>query len=184
MPITRTLVSSLAVVICFSTPAQAVVYNVNRSFADENGPASLIGTADIPLGHYELQGIGLFDGFNSYQLLVNIDGFTEVLSVTGSAHISTYGTGKFLIDATESQLIFSTANTDVNSYAYFYFDGALGARFAVGGPPNSEGAWMPINDVHNLVTFPLVFGTAIPEPTLLALAGICAFFRCLRRHAR
>src|SRR5262245_36660522 len=99
------LVTLLTVLIAGT--AQAVVYDVNRSFTNGASTASLIGTLTIPIGSYTM---GAYDASPftnvNLSLTVNSTSYNLINALTGAS----YGSGYFIVNATPTALTFSTAN--------------------------------------------------------------------------
>ena len=164
------------VVLSITSSAQAQIYSVNRSFTDGFNTATLIGTVDIPLGNYTIQNYGA-SPFTSVNLTLTVGGtpYTVDNALTGLI----YGTGNFIINATPTTLTFSTANANGGNPADLVFSDNTAVetndRYVIGsnGDPRFEAAYTGAGSVvSTTVTYPTVFGTAVPEPTAMALAGL------------
>jgi hypothetical protein len=155
--------------------AQAVVYNVNRSFTNGASTATLTGTLSIPIGNYVIQNASVSPFTNvNLSLTTNATSYNLVNALTG---IITGG--QFIIDATPTTLTF---NTNSISAADLVFSDTTGPfdnnRYVIGydDAPGFQAAYTDTAGLFVPATLPTVFGTAIPEPSTLVLlvAGIFA----------
>jgi len=163
-------------VLLIASSAQAQIYNVDRSITDGTSSATLIGTLDIPIGSYTIQNASA-SPFTSVNLTLTVNATIFVLDNALTGIIT--GTGQFFIDATPTTLTFSTANSDGGDPADLEFSDTTllyaNDRYVIGSnaDPQFEAAYTAAGSVlSTTVTFPTVFGTAVPEPTTLALAGL------------
>lgn len=163
-------------VLLIVSSAQAQIYNVDRSITDGTSSATLIGTLDIPIGSYTIQNASA-SPFTSVNLTLTVNATIFVLDNALTGIIN--GTGQFFIDATPTTLTFSTANSDGGDPADLEFSDTTllyaNDRYVIGSnaDPQFEAAYTAAGSVlSTTVTFPTVFGTAVPEPTTLALAGL------------
>jgi hypothetical protein len=81
--------------------AVSVTYNVNRSWSQSGNNASLVGTVAVPLGNYTLQP-SVPIPFTSVNLTLTVNGSPFTLN---AAYNGSSGDGKFLINATSSELM-------------------------------------------------------------------------------
>lgn len=184
------LVLGVAVASMIASSAQATRYKVYRSFTTNDLTAELTGTLDIPIGHYVLEHNSP-SPFTDLNLTVNMNGtpFPLVYAITGGVTSNT----QFIVEATSTALTFSTANEipGMNTYLAFtdktlYF---LPNRYIIGSyfGTDMELAQTTIDDgvqqAEANLTFPVIFGTAIPEPSTALLLCIGALgIATLRRR--
>jgi hypothetical protein len=171
----KTVFGSLSILLWISVSAQAVVYNVNRSFTEGPSTATLTGTLDVPLGNYVIQNAGASPFTNvNLSLTVDATSYNLVNALTDVIN----GSGQFMISATPTSLTFNTANGDLYNPADLVFsdttDPFANSRYVIGsdGIPGFQAALTSSGDVTGTVTFPTIFGTAVPEPSSLLLLGI------------
>jgi PEP-CTERM motif-containing protein len=172
------LILDFVVVFAIARHADATVYEVNHSFGGSGGGsvATLTGTLDIPVGSYAIQNSSA-SPFTAVNLTLTIHetSFHLVTALTGII----FGTAQFLIDATPTTLTFSVANAGKNNPADLVFsdnasmDPYSPNRYGIGydGFPGFELADTTAGGSLAPVTFPTVFGTAVPEPKTLLLLG-------------
>jgi hypothetical protein len=176
----KTVVSLLAVfglaaAAMSSSNAQAALYSVDRSFTDGSSVATLTGTLAVPTGSYTIQD-GSASPFTAVDLTLTVGGSSYALTYALTELV--FGSGQFFIDATPTTLTFSTATADGFNPADLVFsdttpDTQSGNRYAIGynGHPGFEVANTDTGVVIADVTFPAVFGTAVPEPGCVTLVG-------------
>jgi hypothetical protein len=155
-------------------PAAAATYDVNLSFTG-GGTASLVGTVDLPIGNYTIMN-GAPNPFTAVNLTLTVNGTPYSLVQADTSLI--HGAGQFLIDANASTLIFNTANTNAGNPADLIFRTAsTNDRYIIGSDadPAFEAAYTSAGDVLNTnITFPVQFGTIVPEPSTLILFSLAA----------
>jgi len=162
--------------------AEAATYDVNLAFTG-GGTASLVGTVDLPLGNYTIMN-GAPNPFTAVNLTLTVNGTPYSLVQADTSLI--FGTGQFLINANASTLIFDTANSDAMDPADLTFRTAsTNDRYIIGsnGIPAFEAAYTSAGDVLNEnITFPVQFGTIVPEPSSLVLFSLGAGAFLMRRR--
>jgi hypothetical protein len=184
----KTAFALLLILLCFPVSAQAVVYNVNHSFASlTNNTATLTGTLTVPLGNYVIQNKGA-SPFTNVNLSLTVNASSYNLVAVDTSLI--FGTGQFLINAAPTTLTFSTANANgANAADLSFWDVILtgNAKYVIGSDadPRFEVAETSAGKVlaHTAPTFPVVFGT-VPEPSTLLLLGIGAISLLGHRKAK
>jgi hypothetical protein len=152
---------------------------------------------DVPLGDYTIMNSGP-SPFTNVALTMTINGVPYLLVRADTLQIT--GTGQFIINASASSLLFSTANANGTNPADLVFSDATSDRFsdplhAVGygigtdGDPAFENAVAGTTAAVSSVSFPFVFGTAsVPDtgPTLLmfgiGLSGIAMTSHALSKR--
>lgn len=160
-----------------STNAPVLTYAVDRSFTDGINTSTLVGTVSIPVGNYTIQNSSA-SPFTSVNLTLTVAGTPYTVDNALTAGI--FGTGQFMINASPTSLTFNTANFNASNPADLTFSQttmASGGEYFIGsdGDPHFEAAYTGSAYIlSSAVTFPTVFGTAVPEPTTLALAGLGA----------
>jgi hypothetical protein len=164
----------------------SAIYDVYRSFSDQDWTATLAGTVAIPEGNYTLMNRAP-SPFTSVDLTLTMNGNSYPLH-----HASTdliYGTGQFIVLASPTTLTFNTANADSTNPADLIFsygaDSQSPPRYGLGsdGNPNFE---IAITDEISLLAnpnFPLVFGV-VPEPSTLSLFFIALGVAAIRKTRR
>jgi hypothetical protein len=166
------LAIALVAVLLVASSAQAVVYQVDRTFSDGFGTATLTGTVSVPLGNYVIQNMAPnpFTDVN-LTLTVNAVPFSLMNALTGKIS----GTGQFTVDATATELIFSASGNGANPADLVFsdnFDPNAPNRYVIGsdGIPSFQTASTESGFVSvQPVPFPNVFGIAVPEPSSLVL---------------
>jgi hypothetical protein len=166
--------------------AHADTYAVDESFSFGDTNVTLTGTLDIPEGSYVLMG-DYSHPFTSINLTLTMDGSSYDLDHSVD---EIQGSGEFLIDATATTLTFNTADANgVNSADLLFEDEYDYNEYGIGSDadPAFEAAYTETeSDIQSAiapVTFPVVFGTAVPEPahiggTLLLLGFSAQYVRC------
>jgi hypothetical protein len=178
------LAGAISVFVLINAPsAAAATYDVNLSFTG-GGTASLVGTVDLPIGNYTIMN-GAPNPFTAVNLTLTVNGTPYSLVQANLSQIT--GTGQFFIDANASTLIFNTANANGQNPADLSFRTAsTDDRYAIGSDadPHFEVALTSAGDVLNTnITFPVQFGTIVPEPSSLVLFSLAAgAFLMLRRR--
>jgi PEP-CTERM motif len=167
--------------------ALADIYTVDRSFTFGTLNNTLTGTIEIPEGNYSIMNGGP-SPFTTFNLTLTVSGTSFSLPYVVTSAIS--GTGEFFIDATSTNLVFYTANSNATNPADLAFAVLPSAnapdRYAIGSDrdPAFEAVITSEGVGHAPVVFPVVFGitTPVPEPSCLALVGIglAAVFHCRR----
>jgi hypothetical protein len=140
-------------------------YTVNRSF----GNASLVGTVDVPTGHYTIMN-GTPNPFTAVALTLTVNGASYNLTSAFTDYIS--GTGQFIIDATSTTLTFDTANADLSNPADLGFsDPSAQNLYLIGTDevPHFEGAWTGAGNEVGEVLFPLAFNVGGEPPPLCTI---------------
>jgi hypothetical protein len=161
--------------------ANAITYDVSRSWTDGTFTASLFGTVDVPLGNYTITNGGP-SPFTSVNLTMILNGTTSALLSQANTSLI-YGTGQFFIFSTASSLIFDAANGDAYNPADLVFkDAANLARYGIGsdGIPSFEAGYNPFfspsTTVLASVALPNAFGTAassVPDAgSTLTMLGV------------
>jgi hypothetical protein len=181
------LVVCVAATSMVASAAQAILYNVNRTFTDGVSTATLIGTIEIPTGHYTIENASV-SPFIAVDLTIGVDSASYNLTNVLTDTIS--GTGQFFIDATPTTLTFSTANSDGTNPADLAFSDSTewftGNRYAIGSDedPGFEAAFTDSGNVIGDTSLPTVFGTAaVPEPGSTALISLGCMI-CMMRLRR
>jgi hypothetical protein len=163
--------------------AQAVVYNVNRSFTNGASTATLTGTLDSPLGHFVIQNGGASPFTNvSLSLTTNANSYNLVNALTGIVQ-----GGQFIIDATPTTLTFNTNSISAADLVFSdQFDAFSHNRYVIGydASPGFQAAYTDTAEFVVTATLPTVFGTAVPEPSTLLLLGIGAISLLSYRKAK
>jgi hypothetical protein len=199
LPTLLAALNALAVVLTPSN-ANAVIYQVDRSFG---GGVTLDGTVDIPLGSYTIVNAGP-SPFTSVNLTLTVNGTSYGVDNVLTGGINNYVVNgvvyspEFLINATPTSLIFSTyLPNGMGSADLVFSDKPLGPfyvnnRYSVGY--DSGGQFEAVSTDagslavgHGTLLFPLEWGVAVPEPSMLGLLTIpCVFqgFRILRGRNR
>lgn len=148
---------------------EAVIYTVDRSWTDVIFPCSLTGTVDIPLGTYTIENRGA-SPFTSIDLTLGANG--HIYHLTSVLTDKIYGTAQFIINATTTSLIFTTAYADGSDPADLAFsDNWLPPyrnNYEIGSDESAgfEGGYVAGADLYAPVSFPVVFGAAVPEPLM------------------
>jgi PEP-CTERM motif len=179
------LVLTLVTAWMVTSSAKAVVYRVDRSFTDGISTATLTGTVELPLGHYVIQNTAP-NPFTSVDLTMTVNA-TSFHLANAITHLID-GTGRFIIDATPTTLTFDTANGNVTNPADLAFADNTSPfsnnRYAIGsnGDPAFEAAITGAGIVVGDMSFPNVFGTAVPEPSSIVLLGLTTLGFGLTRH--
>jgi hypothetical protein len=171
------LVLGLAVATTLVPRAQATLYMVNRSFTEGSSIATLTGTLDIPNGNYTIQNSSA-SPFTAVNLTLTVNGTPYILASALTNLI--YGTGQFFINATPTRLTFQTANGDSGDGADLTFSettSPISPRYIIGydGSPGFEAAYIVEGGAGSVVasvTFPVVFGNAVPEPHTAMLLSL------------
>jgi hypothetical protein len=123
------------------------------------------------------------DPFTGINLRLTVNGTPFDLVHADTSLIS--GTGQFLIDANASTLIFNTANADAQNPADLIFRTASTSdEYIIGSDaiPAFEVAYTSAGDVLTHPTFPVLYGTIVPEPSSLILCGLGVAALLLRRR--
>ncbi|HEX3356122.1 MAG TPA: hypothetical protein VHS31_03985 [Tepidisphaeraceae bacterium] len=166
----------------------ADTYNVNQAFTDGSTHATLVGTVDIPEGNYTItnRGASPFTGAN-LTLTINPGHFAVDNILTNSIN----GTGQFIIHATPTQLTFDVATSDNNNPADLIFSDSTttsppGNEFITGADAIPGFRAAETNDGGLIVptTFPITFGTAVPEPASGAMVFLTLASLYSRRPRR
>jgi hypothetical protein len=150
--------------VAIAPSAYAISYEVNRSWTEPiGGTASLVGTVHVAPGSYAIMNGGP-SPFMDVNLILTLNDTPFFLDHADTSFIT--GTGQFLINATASFLIFNTANADGSNPADLqFFNLNNTAVYVIGsdGDPHFEAGYGPSGDVVGSVSFPLVFGTFVPD---------------------
>jgi len=168
----RILLGATAIAALIANSAQAMLYDVNRSFSLGPDSATLTGTVDIPLGSYTIMNMGA-SPFTSVNLTLNVNSVSYNVNNALTSLIS--GTGRFFINATPTTLIFNTANANGGNPADLVFSDTLslsGNYYAIGhnGAPGFEAAYTSTAGFNVPATLPTDFASAVvPEPSTCAL---------------
>ena len=155
--------------------ARADIYSVDRYFTQGTSSATLTGTVGIPEGNYTITDESA-SPFTSVNLTLTVNGTPYNLNLAFN-YINT-GTGQFLVDATSTTLTFNTADGNISNPADLVFSDntnpATTDRYVIGydAAPGFEAAYTVTASFAVSTTLPTVFGTAVPEPATLALAGL------------
>jgi len=166
---------------------KAVTYEVDRSFTEGFSTATLTGTVDVPIGNYVIQN-GSPNPFTDVNLTLTVNGTPYNLSVASTDLIS--GSGQFTIDATPSILTFNAAGDIDNPADLVFHDNIppiINNQYVIGsnGFPAFEVANTDAGTVGTRgVSFPAVFGLAIPEPSSLLLIVAAGMILSGRRFRR
>jgi hypothetical protein len=187
----RTLTNGLLAVTLISASlvasnSLAVVYRVDRSFSSGMSTATLKGTVSLPEGYYDIQN-STPNPFTAVNLTLTVDASSYHLTHALTDVIT--GTGQFLIDASPTELKF-VASGDAGNPADLVFSDNLNPnsfnRYSIGsnGNPEFQVAHTEEGSVFGDVRFPDVFGTAIPEPSSIALIGVAMLVGGGRRRFR
>lgn len=174
-----------------SLTARADTYAVDQSFNFGDTNVTLSGTLDIPEGSYLLMG-NLSHPFTSVNLTLTMDGNTYDLNHSVD---EINNSGEFFIDATATTLTFHTADANgVNSADLLFEDTYDYNYYGIGSDadPAFQAAYIETeSDTQGAiatVTFPAVFGTAVPEPehinSALILLGFGALYARRRFHRK
>lgn len=168
-----------------SSQAQAVVYNINRSWDNDN--AALTGTVEIPEGTYFINN-SIFDPFLDIDLSLDYDGSSTILDRVDFSTIQNNGT--FIIDANLSNLDFDTQNADGINPAVLSFTNISGDSYSIGSDSSPGFESSSFNGTSfDTVSFPDTFASVpsvavpfefTPGVGLLLLSGLLGF-RYLKR---
>jgi hypothetical protein len=168
-----------------SSQAQAVVYEVNRTFSEGLLTTTLAGTVSVPLGNYVIEN-GAPNPFSDLNLTLTMDGDSHPLTYALTGLIS--GSGQFVVDATATSLVFTASGDGSNPADLVFSDSTdlMGPiRYAIGSDsdPAFEAAYAGFDYAVAVVQFPVIFGIAIPEPAsaLMLVMGMLAAGTCRRR---
>jgi hypothetical protein len=163
----------------------ADLYFVHRVWSN----ATLTGTLQLPAGNYTIMNQSPAP-FTAVNLTLSVNGTPIVLLTNANTQIIR-GTGQFFINATPTTLTFSTANGNGTNPADLVFvntDVFDVPRYAIGsdGNPGFEIADYLGGFSLAGVTFPTVFGIAIPEPCTVTLGavGVATLMITRRRSQR
>jgi PEP-CTERM motif-containing protein len=165
------LVLSFLTASIVTSSSRAEIYQVNRSF----GPVTLIGTVDLPLGHYVIQNSSP-NPFTAVNLAMTVNATSYNLTFAHTGQIS--GTGQFTIDATPTTLTFSASGDGANPADLNFSDNPVPFepnRYVIGsnGNPAFENAIIVGGQGFPAdVSYPVIFGTIIPEPSSVALLAL------------
>jgi hypothetical protein len=161
-----------------TSSAQAVVYEVNRSFTEGSLLATLTGTVSVTLGNYVIQNAAP-NPFTDVNLTMHVDGVSYSLTNALTGLIS--GSGQFVVDATAMSLEFAASGDELNPADLVFSDSTelfSPIRYGIGSDSDAafEAAYGGPSYVVAAVQFPVVFGVAIPEPStgLMLLIGMAA----------
>jgi hypothetical protein len=178
----KTFFVSISITLWLAVTAQAVVYNVNRSFTDGVLTATLTGTVSLPVGNHVIQNQGPSPFTNvNLSLTVNSTSYNLVNTLTDLIQ----GSGQFLINATPTTVTFSTNGISAADLVFSdttqVFDNN---RYVIGtdSTPMFEVAYTNSGDVLAFPTFPVLFGTAVPEPSSVLLCLTAIFATLMRRN--
>lgn len=174
-------------ILAISLQARADVYSVDSSFNEGTTNATLTGTVSLPEGSFVITNGGS-SPFTAINLTLTVDGTPYDLTKVYTLNI--LGTGEFFIDATAATLTFNTAGGGFTDPADLEFSDNSNPRdndwYIIGydGAPGFQSCSTGAGSPHELLALPYVFGTAVPEPTTLALAGLAVTLLTLRGLAR
>jgi hypothetical protein len=186
-PLVLFFLGFVAVSMC-ATRAMAATYAVNRSFREGITTAMLSGTVAIPFGDYVLQSLSA-SPFTNVDLTLKVNATSYHLDRALTGIIG--GTGRFLISADAANLEFNTTGGNGSNPADLVFSDTTNAennnRYVIGsnGNPGFEAAYTNTGSAIADLSFPIVFGIAVPEPgglSSLSLGMLGLFMR--RRRAR
>jgi hypothetical protein len=176
------LAAMLTPVAAMAIPA-VTTFNVNRSWSDASGTASLVGTVDVPVGSYTIQN-GTPNPFTNVNLTLTLNGNAVTLNAVDLT--DTLAPAQFLVNATSSVLTFnadiSGCSDDCESELEFInsSQGTSGPFYRIqsvsffGVSESTEQGVIrsPFTNVVSSTNFPVTFGTAqqqpptsVPEPT-------------------
>lgn len=184
----------IVLVVGLGSNATAATFSVNRSWNNLGNPtqtASLVGTVEIPLGSYSVD-IGDPDPFTSVDLLLTVNGNSFNLTDASTGTI-TPDTVDFLIEATETALIFDVSNVTAGDRGFLAFIGmntpvySIGRDFAIASEATfGADGFGSGPDVSASINLPVIFGTnvdAIPEPlTIFGATGADGFGAMFKRR--
>jgi hypothetical protein len=164
----------------------ADLYFVHRVWSN----ATLTGTLQLPEGNYTIMNQSPAP-FTAVNLTLSVNG-TPIVLFTNANTQSIRGTGQFFINATPTTLTFSTANGNGTNPADLEFvnTGQFDIpRYAIGtdgAPTGFEVAFYSGGSPLASVTFPTIFGIAIPEPSTFSLGavGVATLMITRRRSQR
>jgi len=165
----------------------ADLYFVHRVWSN----AALTGTLQLPEGNYTIMNRSPAP-FTAVNLTLSVNGTPIVLFTNANTQLI-IGTGQFFINATPTTLTFSTANGNGTNPADLVFVDTGGVydvpRYAIGtdgAPTGFEVAFYSGGSPLADVTFPTVFGIAIPEPCTVTLGavGVATLMITRRRSQR
>jgi len=150
----------------------ADLYFVHRVWSN----AALTGTLQLPEGNYTIMNRSPAP-FTAVNLTLSVNGTPIVLFTNANTQLI-IGTGQFFINATPTTLTFSTANGNGTNPADLEFVNTSEfdiPRYAIGtdgAPTGFEVAFYSGGSPLADVTFPTVFGIAIPEPCTVTLGAV------------
>jgi hypothetical protein len=182
----KTAFGLLVILFCCPAPAQALVYNVNRSYPNW----ALTGTVTCPTGNFVIENQSA-SPFTDVSLVLTFTGYPPHNLFNLSTEGVT-GPGKFVINATATTLSFSAFQDNPNtfsSYLYFYGDNRTD-HYDTGGPSSfgyySEGVGNSELGIgyFEYPFYPIVFATAVPEPTSAALVAFAAMIFGMQRSRK
>ena len=163
----------------------ADLYFVHRVWSN----ATLTGTLQLPEGNYTIMNRSPAP-FTAVNLTLSVNG-TPIALFTNANTQLIIGTGQFFINATPTTLTFSTANSNSTNPADLEFVNTSEfdiPRYTIGtdGNPGFEIAFYSGGSSRGSVTFPTVFGIAIPEPCTFSLGavGVATLMITRRRSQR
>jgi len=147
----------------------ADLYFVHRVWSN----ATLTGTLQLPEGNYTIMNRSPAP-FTAVNLTLSVNGSQIALFTNASTELIE-GTGQFFINATPTTLTFSTAHANGADPADLEFlNNTQVPRYTIGtdGNPGFEIAFYSGGSSRGSVTFPTVFGIAIPEPCTFSLGAV------------
>jgi hypothetical protein len=164
-----------------TSTATAVTYQVDRFFSEGASNVTLTGVVSVPLGNYVIQN-AIPNPFTAIKLSMTVDAASY--SLTNALTHLIFGTGQFIVDATPTKLVFRTANADGLNPADLLFSDPANNYYGIGSDedPAFEAASTSTHFAAAAVDFPVVFGTAIPEPSSITLFALATLGFGLRRR--
>jgi hypothetical protein len=180
------LVLTLVITSIATCSLQAEVYEVNRSFTDRfsMATATLVGTVDLPVGHYVIQNRAQ-NPFTAVDLQLTM--FANAYSLTYALTDQIHGAGQFIIDATPTTLMFSAIGGG-DSANLVFSDSAVypgNNQYIVGSdqsPAFEAGYTIRGEEVAASAIFPTVFGIVVPEPSSVSLFAVALLGLAFRRR--